>query len=277
MGQLSDTIIRTEIIRNSIQGCDNIEELFLKMGTYYGDVYSILDTIIADIKGRNYVKVSPGQTSRQAMLDRINILQENLFSKNRYFPENKLTRTNAMQSLQSICTEEQSEYGSAILNQYKLAIRSPAPDENGILQDYETLLLKCTTDLRQDILDTISIERIGFIKGRSRDVTQEYNGRAKQINAFQKQPYTNDPIQQTEPNFQYKQNVNKKWINNRDKRVGVEITELSPCILCKGSHGLYNCPKIDDVKRGTLKLPPNICYQHCNIKSSKCKTHAKQN
>merc|ERR1712055_534342 len=233
MGQLSDTIIRTEIIRNSIQGCDNIEELFLKMGTYYGDVYSILDTIIADIKGRNYVKVSPGQTSRQAMLDRINILQENLFSKNRYFPENKLTRTNAMQSLQSICTEEQSEYGSAILNQYKLALRSPAPDENGKLQDYETLLLKCTTDLRQDILDTISIERIGFIKGKYREVTQDYNGRAKQINAFQKQPYANDPIQQTEPNFQYKQNINKKWINNRDKRVGVDITELNPCILCK--------------------------------------------
>ena len=91
------------------------------MGTYYGDVYSILDTIIADIKGRNYVKVKPGQSSRQAILMRINNLQENLFSKSRYFPEHKLTRGNAMQSLQSICTEDQSEYGLAILNQYKLA------------------------------------------------------------------------------------------------------------------------------------------------------------
>merc|ERR1712055_1160726 len=90
--------------------------------------------------------MGPGQSSRQAMLFRINNLQENLFSKNRYFPEHKLTRGNAMQSLQSICTEDQSEYGSAILNQYKLAIRSPAPDEKGIIQDYETLLMRCTTD-----------------------------------------------------------------------------------------------------------------------------------
>merc|ERR1712055_1098591 len=167
--------------------------------------------------------MGPGQSSRQAMLCRINNLQENLFSKNRYFPEHKLTRTNAMQSLQSICTEDQSEYGSAILNQYKLAIRSPAPDEKGIIQDYETLLMRCTTDLRQDILDTISIEKLGFTK-KFRDVTQEYNGKAKQINAFQKQPPINHPIQQTEPNLQYKQNGNKyKWIN---KRFGVQIKEI---------------------------------------------------
>merc|ERR1712055_752831 len=98
------------------------------------------------------------------------------------------------------------------------------------------------------------------------------------IKALQRQPI-NNPVQQTKPHLQYKQNSNEI-----KKRVGVEITELQPCILCKGSHGLYNCPKIDDVKIGTLKMPPNICYQHCNIKSSRCQnpckskiTYTKQN
>merc|ERR1712055_1223977 len=63
------------------------------------------------------------------------------------------------------------------------------------------------------------------------------------INALQRQSPINNPVQQTKPHLQYKQNS-----NGIKKRVGVEITELEPCILCKGSHGLYNCPKIDDVK-----------------------------
>ena len=76
-------------MRLSIQGCETVDELFCHLGTYYGDLYSILDNLVAEIKGRNYVQVKPGQSSRTAMITRINKLQESLFSKTRYFKEHK--------------------------------------------------------------------------------------------------------------------------------------------------------------------------------------------
>ena len=89
--QLSETIIGFETMRLSIQGCEIVKELFRHLSTYYGDLYSILDNLVAEIKGRNYVQVKPGQSSRSAMIIIINKLQESLFSKTRYFKEHKLT------------------------------------------------------------------------------------------------------------------------------------------------------------------------------------------
>ena len=117
--------------------------------------------------------------------------------------------------------------------------------------DINTEFLQCKNC--QTLLSTLKV---------SNKIIQEYNSKLKQINALQRQ--------QTKPHLQYKQNS-----NGIKKRVEVKIKQLEPCILCKGDHGLYNCPKIDDVQRGTLKMPPNICYQHCNIRSSRCQNPCK--
>ena len=173
-----------------------------------------------------------------------------------------------MQSLQSICTEDQYEYGLAILNQYKLAIGSPAEDSgiDGKKTDFETLLMRCTTDLRQEILDTISIEKLGFTRGQGGQ-----NGKLKQINAIQHQPPTVLPVP---PPPARRQNQQPAGIGGKG-RGGAQIRTIEQCVLCKGDHGLWMCPKIDDVKNGRLKMPPNVCYQHCNVKGPQCQSPCK--
>ena len=89
--QLSETIIGFETMRLSIQGCETVDEVFCHLSTFYGDLYSILDKLVAEIKGRNYVQVKLGQSTRTAIITRINKLQESLLSKTRYFPKHKLT------------------------------------------------------------------------------------------------------------------------------------------------------------------------------------------
>ena len=56
---------------------------------------------------------------------------------------------------------------------------------------------------------------------------------------------------------------------------GAQIRTIEPCILCKGDHGLWKCPKIEDVKKGILKMPQNVCYQHCNVKGPQCQNPCK--
>ena len=111
--------------------------------------------------------------------------------------------------------------------------------------------MRCTTDLGQDILDTISIEKLGFTKN-----PQGQNGKLKQINAFQQLPAIALPVHPPEHRRQYQQ---QSGIGVRG-RGGAQIRAIEPCILCKGDHGLWKCPKIEDVKKGILKMPQNVCY-----------------
>ena len=202
-------------------------------------------TIFSTSPSTQYFSTTPSTQIMENLMENLNIL-------NKRVDEIKLA-----EKIRS--AEERENKVRAELQAYKDSnnfIENPKDSKGRENVDIQNECKNCQT-----LLSTLKV---------SNKIIQEYNSKLKQINALQRQPPINNPVQQTKPHLQYKQNS-----NGIKKRVEVKIKELEPCILCKGDHGLWNCPKIDDVKRGTLKMPPNICYQHCNIRSSRCQNPCK--
>jgi len=110
-----------------VQNCTTILEAFNHLATYYGDKYSILDSLDHEIAGEGYIptdKTNP----HVAMMKCISKIQTAIMNKVQFFPNEEITKNQAIKSICSLCPQSEAEFGLPILETYKKSIKTPQYD-----------------------------------------------------------------------------------------------------------------------------------------------------
>jgi len=120
--------------------------------------------------------------------------------------------------------------------------------------------MEATIDLRQSLLDVISIEKTGF----STPQTPQKHG----VLTIQ---------QRTQPPYQHNATANKEQSRPQGTYIpSYNKPQTSTCSLCGQVHKLWACPKLTELREGKLQWPPNICKQHCTIRNTNCGNPCKE-